>query len=283
MTQGGRPPSLLAAFAHPDDESFGPGGTLARYAAEGAHVALVCATRGEIGEIADSDLATPETLGDVREAELRDAARALGVTELVLLGYRDSGMAGTPENDDSRALVHAPDEEVVSSLVGIMRRLRPQVVVTFDPNGGYGHPDHIAVHHHTVAAFHDAADPNRFHDIGAPWQPSRLFYTVFTRAMFNDVRARLEGLGIDTSQFSRFEDAAMLWPDEDVHVTLDVSSTIDAKWNALNLHRTQFGADNPFRRMPEEVAKEIMSRENFRLAWPETPAGVRLSHLFDGL
>src|ERR671932_2725290 len=127
-----QPRSLLALFAHPDDEAFGSGGTLARYAAEGVAVALVCATRGEVGEIADPALATPETLGDVREAELRCAARALGVGELLFLGYRDSGMAGTPTNEDPRALARAPAEEVVARLVGIIRRLRPQVLVTFD-------------------------------------------------------------------------------------------------------------------------------------------------------
>ena len=138
--------TLLAVFAHPDDESFGAGGMLALHARKGVHVALVCATRGEMGEIADESLATRETLGDVRMVELQKAADTLGVTELINLNYRDSGMAGTADNDHPRAFAGIPEDEVVSRLVGIIRRLKPQVVVTFDPNGGYGHP---GPYHHT--------------------------------------------------------------------------------------------------------------------------------------
>ena len=154
MTDDARGRKLLAIYAHPDDESFGSGGMLAKYAAEGASVGLVCATNGEMGEISDPDLASSDTLGDVRIAELKCAAEALGVTELVLLGYRDSGMAETADNEDPRAFANAPDDEIVARLVGIIRRVRPDVVVTFDPTGGYGHPDHVAVHNRTVAAFH---------------------------------------------------------------------------------------------------------------------------------
>ena len=171
-------PTLLAVFAHPDDEAFGTGGSLSRYAASGAQVALICATRGEVGEISDPSFATPETLGEVRESELRCAAETMGVQELIFLNYRDSGMAGTPENQDTRAFINAPAEQVVPQLVSAIRRLRPEVVVTFEPNGGYGHPDHIAIHKHTVAAFHAAADPayHTGNGLQQPWQASRLFY-----------------------------------------------------------------------------------------------------------
>lgn len=275
--------SLLAVLAHPDDESFGAGGMLALHARKGVHVALVCATRGEMGEIADESLATRETLGDVRMLELQKAADALGVTELINLNYRDSGMAGTADNDHPRAFAGIPDDEVVSRLVGVIRRLKPQVVVTFDPNGGYGHPDHITIHRHTVTAFHAASDPDRFPDQGRPWEPSRLFYAVFPRSMFSNMRSRLESLGMDTAEFERFEEIVTPWPDEEVHVPLDVSEVVEAKWKALHAHRTQFGPDNPFRRMPEEIAKEMLVHENFSLAWPETPSCVKLAHLFDGL
>lgn len=276
--------SLLAVFAHPDDESFSSGGTLAHYAAEGVRVVLVCATRGEVGGIADPSLATPETLGQVREAELRCAAQALGIAEVIFLSYRDSGMAGAPENEDPRAFINAPAEEVVARLVGIIRRLRPQVIITFEPGGGYGHPDHIAVHRHTVAAFHAAGDPARYPDQGAPWQPARLFYTAIPRSFFVEMRKRLEALGIDTSEFDRFEKRGMIgWPDEEVNVTLDVSRTVEAKWRALNCHRTQFGPDNFFRRLPENMLKEMMSREHFALAWPQPTPGLRLPDLFAGL
>jgi N-acetyl-1-D-myo-inositol-2-amino-2-deoxy-alpha-D-glucopyranoside deacetylase len=274
-----QPRSILAAFAHPDDEAFGSGGTLARYAAEGARITLVCATRGEVGEISDPTLATPETLGTVREAELQAAAQALGITDVRFLGYRDSGMAGTPENQDPRAYANAPAEEVVPQLVRIIREVRPQVVITFDPSGGYGHPDHIAIHHHTVAAFHVAGDAASHLDAGAAWQPSRLFYAVIPRSTFSTLREQLVAAGVDTSQFDRFSEAPRGWPDDQIHAVLDVASTVAAKWNALNAHRTQFGPENIFRKLPEPVMQGMFSREYFALAWPEPQNG----HSFDDL
>ena len=275
---------LLALFAHPDDEAFSTGGTLAHYAAEGADVTLVCTTRGEVGEIAEGTGATPETLGQVREAELRCAAETVGVREVVFLGYRDSGMVGTPENADPRAFINAPATEVVSQLVEIMRRVRPQVVVTFEPTGGYGHPDHIAVHRHAVAAFHAAADPSEAPGRGEVWQPERLFYTAIPRSFFRRMRSEMDALGIDTSQFDRMgEGAERGWPDDQVNCTLDVSATVDAKWTALNCHRTQFGPGNFFRQLPEAIVKDMMSREYFAQAWPVPPPGMRLADLFAGL
>jgi len=276
--------TLLALFAHPDDEAFGTGGMLAHYAAKGVRVDLVCATRGEVGEISDPELATPETLGDVRESELSCAAQMLGLTEVIFLGYRDSGMAGSPENDDPRAFINVPAEVVVPRLVGIIRRLRPQVVVTFEPNGGYGHPDHIAIHRHTVAAFTAAADPARYPDQGAPWQPARLFYTAFPRSFFRQMIEQMVALGMDISDFRRWEERGVVgWPDDQINVVLDVADHIEAKWKALNCHRTQFGPNNLFRRVPEAVMQEMMGREYFALAWPEPRPDLRLSDLFTGL
>ncbi len=270
-------------FAHPDDEAFGTGGTLACYASQGVQVYLVCATRGEAGEISDPSLATPETLGQVREEELRCAAETVGITELTFLDYRDSGMAGSPDNQDPRAFINAPAGEVVPKLVSIIRRLRPQVVTTFEPNGGYGHPDHIAIHHHTVAAFHAAAAPDQYPELGAPWQAERLYYTAIPRSFFLEMRQQLLELGEDTGDFDRFEEAGIGWPDEQVHVTVDVSGTVDSKWDALECHRTQFGPGNLFRRLPEERGKKLMSKEHFALAWPEPEPGLVLSDLFAGL
>ncbi len=186
--------TLMAVFAHPDDESFGIGGTLARYGAEpGTRVVLVCATRGEAGEISDPGLATPERLGEVREAELGCAAGALGIDDIYFLGYRDSGMAGTPENRHPQALTMADSEEGVGKIVAHIRRERPDVVVTFDENGGYGHPDHIAIHHMTKAAFAAAADPAQYPQqiqAGlAPHQAQKLNYTAIPRRFF---RAQVE-------------------------------------------------------------------------------------------
>lgn len=274
---------LLAVFAHPDDEAFGTGGTLARYAAAGIDIALVCATRGEVGEIADESLATPDTLGQVREKELACAADTLGVRDVVFLGYRDSGMAGTTDNGNSDAFVNAPAEEVVSRLVGIIRQWRPQVVVTFEPNGGYGHPDHIAAHRHTLAAFHAAADPSYNPVQGEAWQASRLFYTAIPRSFFVEMRDRLVAAGVDTSEFDRFEGDGIGWPDDQVNVMVDVAEEIEAKWAALNCHRTQFGPNNLFRRLSDEEIKQMLGREYFALAWPDPDPGLQLAGLFAGL
>jgi N-acetyl-1-D-myo-inositol-2-amino-2-deoxy-alpha-D-glucopyranoside deacetylase len=274
---------LLALFAHPDDEAFGVGGSIARYASEGVAVMLVCATRGEAGEIADPAYATPETLAQVREQELRCAAETIGVQEVIFLDYRDSGMAGAPENDDPAAYIRAPAEEVIGRLVGVIRRVRPHVVVTFEPNGGYGHPDHIAIHQHTVAAFHAAANPARYAEQGPVWQADRLFYTAIPRSFFEKMRDEMAALGMDTSEFARWEEAGFGWPDDQVNVTVDVSATVEAKWEALQCHRTQFGPRNLFRRLPEPIVKRLMSHEHFALAWPPAAAGTTLSGLFAGL
>ena len=276
--------TLLALFAHPDDEAFGTGGTIAHYASDGTCVTLVCTTRGEVGEIAEGTGATPETLGEVREGELRCAAETMGISELIFLGYRDSGMVDTSENADPRAYINAPAEEVVPRLVGIIRRVQPQVVITFEPNGGYGHPDHIAIHRHTVAAFHAAADPSRYPEQGPAWQADRLFYTAIPRSFFRRMRDEMAALGMDTSQFDRFEEGGGRgWPDDQVNVVMDVSATVDEKWDGLNCHRTQFGPSNLFRRLPEPTVKQMMSEEYFALAWPEPEPGLRLADLFDGL
>lgn len=277
------PYKLLAAFAHPDDEAFGTGGTITGYAAEGVHVTLVCATRGEVGEISDPSLATPETLGAVREDELRCAAQTMGIAELIFLGYRDSGMAGSAENDDPRAFIRASAAEVIPRLVGIIRRVRPEVVVTFEPNGGYGHPDHIAIHQHTVAAFHAAADPAQYPDLGPAWQASRLCYTAIPRSFFRRMREEMTSLGIDLSRFPRLDEGELGWPDEQVNIAVDVSRSVAAKWSALQCHRTQFGPGNLFRQLPEDRAQQMMSEEHFAVAWPAPAPGARLSSLFAGL
>ncbi len=270
---------ILAIFAHPDDEAFGVGGALAHYAASGHEVSLICATRGEVGEISDPSLATPETLGQVREGELRCSAETMGVKELIFLGYRDSGMAGSPDNLDPRAYINAPAEAVIRQLVGIIRRLQPQIVVTFEPNGGYGHPDHIAIHKHTVAAFQQAPQAGFAPELGPAWQAERLYYTAIPRSFFDEMRRQLQSLGEDTHDIDQMMSDNLGWPDDAVNVVLDVSDTVEAKWEALNCHRTQFGPGNLFRRLPDEQVRRIMNREYFALAWPEPRPGLCLDSL----
>lgn len=272
--------TLLAVFAHPDDESFGVGGTLALYARRGVRVVLVCATRGEAGEIADPKLASRVTLPAVREQELRCAAKTLGVTSLYILGYRDSGMPGAAENHDPRAFIQADPDEVVAHLVAIIRRERPDVVITFEPNGGYGHPDHVAIHRHTVAACQAAGDADRFPELGTPWRPRRLFYTAIPRGVFEEARRLLAARGLDTRELDAWLAQGVGWPDDAVHVVLDVSKVWDVKWQAIRCHRTQLGPQTPFLSWPEDVRQALLSREYFALADPAAAADRPWDDLF---
>lgn len=274
---------VLACYAHPDDEAFGSGGTLTRYAAEGAQVMLVCATRGEVGEIADESLAVPATLALVREEELRCSCRTMGTAEPIFLGYRDSGMAGTPDNDHEEAFCRAPADEVVARLVGILRRLRPQVVLTFEPGGGYGHPDHIAIHRHTLAAFHAAADPTRFPEQGESWQASRLYYTTIPRSFFLQMYERMKAAGVDVSPFQAMAEGLRGYPDEKVAAVIDVTRYVNEKWAAISCHRTQLNPNGPWSLLPERLLKQMFAQEHFALGWPDSQPPVPLLDLFQGL
>ena len=150
---------LLVAFAHPDDESFGPAGTIIRYANRGVAVHYICATRGEAGHVDPELLEGYTSVADLRTQELMCAAGHLGLAGLHLLDYHDSGMEGAPENQNPASLYQAPLEEVVERITGLIRQIRPQVVITFDRTGGYFHPDHVKMHTATTQAFHAAGDP----------------------------------------------------------------------------------------------------------------------------
>jgi LmbE family N-acetylglucosaminyl deacetylase len=261
----------MAVFAHPDDESFGCGGTLARYGAEPeARVVLVCATRGEAGEISDPKLATPERLGEAREQELRCACGLLGVDALYFLDYRDSGMAGTPENQDPRALAMADFDEAVGKIVACIRRERPDVVVTFDESGGYGHPDHVAVHYHTKAAFAAAADPTRYAEqIEAglePHQAKKLYYTAIPRRFFRGLVEKLQELGIEIPErYLQRRDTFGL-PDEACTTDVDVQDFWQIKQKAAQCHATQLRPDNFFALLPPEMMRQLQAWECFQLA-----------------
>lgn len=274
--------TLLAVFAHPDDEG-GASGVMAQAAAAGARVVLACATRGEVGEISDPSLATAETLGSVREQELRAACAILGV-ELRFLGYRDSGMAGTPDNNDSRSYLQADPEVATRQLVALIREIRPQVVITFDPTGGYGHPDHITVHRHTTAAFDLAGDAAAFADAGPAWRPQRLLYAVLPRAWFLELRELMEKTGQDTTFIDRFLEQDSDFGDHDITYQVDVHNQVEAKIAALRCHRTQFGPEHPLASLPEEMMRDWMATEYFiqaRPAMPATAGPVPVNDLFE--
>ncbi len=258
--------SLLAVFAHPDDESLGIGGTLAKYAAEGVKVSLICATRGEEGELNDPNLGPREQLAEIRERELRCACQVLGITGLYFLGYRDSGMAGTPANDDPRSLVQADPYEVVGKIVRLMRQIRPQVVVTFEEGGGYGHPDHKAIHRHTKAAFYAAGDPAQYPEHLAeglePHTPQRLYYTAIPRSVFRKLVQTVREMGLEPA-FGDIDLESVGMPDEYCTTYVDVSAYLEVKEQARRCHRSQLAPDNLFTLIPMEVRRQFMHTECF--------------------
>jgi LmbE family N-acetylglucosaminyl deacetylase len=275
--------TILGLFAHPDDETFGSGAAFAKETAAGARLVLAYTTRGEVGEISDPTLATPETLGAVREQEMRCAAAALGAEEPVFLGYRDSGMAGTAENADPRAYVNAPASFVIRQLVALIRAVRPQVIVTFDPTGAYGHPDHIAIHQHALAALPAAADPGYAPEAGAPWQAKRLCYIAVLRSSLRAMRDALADSGEDVAEFDELIASGAGLEDDQVHIAVEAAGFVSAKMAAFECHRTQFGGDDPFARLPQEVMTRLLSTDYFAIGWPEPPPGTLLAGLFDGL
>ena len=197
---------LLVVLAHPDDETFGMGGTLALYAQQGVEVHLVCATRGEVGEVEPERLRGFDSIGALREHELCCAADVLGLRKVHFLGYRDSGMLGTADNQNPQALVQAPVEQVAAQVAAYIRELQPQVVLTFDPVGGYMHPDHIAIHNATVLAFETAGDPQAKGQNLPPFKPQKLYFHTMPHGFMKLAVKLMPLFGKDPSKFGKNED-----------------------------------------------------------------------------
>ncbi len=179
--------SLLGLFAHPDDEQV-MSGMFAQAASEGIRTGLVCATRGEAGQIHPSVEATRENIGQVREGELRAAAVVCGIKDLWFLDYRNSGWVGTPDNDDPTNFHNADHDQALGKIVAIVREFKPTIMVTFDPQGGYGHLDHLRIHKLATEAFTAAADSLLYPEDREPWQTSRLYYSTFSRSSMEKFR-----------------------------------------------------------------------------------------------
>jgi mycothiol conjugate amidase Mca len=281
------PLTLMTVHAHPDDESIGTGGVLAMYADQGVRTVLVTCTGGEVGEIADPSAVAPEELGDVRERELRHACEILNVGHLELLGYRDSGMAGTQDNADPRAFAQADLTEATGRLVALVRRYRPHVLVTYDENGFYGHPDHINANRIAVRAFAAAGDPSAYPEQGLePWAPRKLYYTAVARSAIQAFGRRLRDYGIEPpGDMLEEAQAAEPWgtPDELVTTTIDVSAQVERKRLALSAHASQMGPNVFFARMPPTLFDELFGRETFQLVEARVPAPPSETDLFAGL
>ena len=260
--------SVLVAYAHPDDEGFASGGTLAMLVDLGAQMTLVCATNGDVGEISDAALATPETLGQVRQEELRQAIMILGIQDVRFFNYRDSGMAGTADNHHPNALLQIDPSQVVGQLVDIIREIRPNVVITHDPTGGYGHPDHQTMCRHTTEAVARAAEPTAYPEQlvqgRQPWTASLLYYVCFPRSAFRHMWQTMLDRGIQPPFASREIDV-LGTPDDEVTTKLDVSAVVDTKIASLRCHRTQLDPAGAFTKLPEAALRDIMRTEYYTL------------------
>ena len=251
--------SVLACFAHPDDEGFASGGLLAMLAAGGARVTLVCATNGDIGEISDPSLATPENLWQVRKQELRNAMAVTGIDDLRFFDYRDSGMEGWDDNNHPNAYCNADDGHVIGLLAGIIAEVNPHVVLTHDPSGGYGHPDHKTMSEHATAAVQRASDPDGFTPL--------LYYVCFPRGVFQRWWQEMIDRGIEPP-FAVDAIDSLGTPDDEVTTTVDVSAYVDTKIASLKCHRTQISDDGPFFRLPRDIMTGLMGAEYYQLAAP---------------
>ena len=240
--------TILSILAHPDDESFGMGGTLALYSQRGVAVHLVCATRGEVGIVEEQYLKGFDSIADRRESELRCAAGILGLSSVHFLDYRDSGMPGTADNEHPEALAAAPVEEVAAQIARCIREIKPQVVLTFDPIGGYRHPDHIAIHKATVRAFDLAGDGTFATDGLPPFQPQRLYFHVIPRGYLRWIVRLMPLFGTDPRRYGRNKDIDLVSLSQDnfpVDAVIDFSSVKKLKAQASACHASQGGSTTP--------------------------------------
>ena len=279
-------PTLMLVHAHPDDETFATGGTIARYSRAGVRVVNVTCTGGERGEIVDPELATPENfadLGAIRQGELAMANEILGVSDQEYLGYCNSGMAGTASNLEPSCFMQATIDESTERLVRLIRRYRPQVLVSYDENGTYGHPDHIRAHEITVAAFAAAGDPNSYPETGAAWQPTKLYYVGQPRERMIGLWRRRQALGqpspLDNPDF---DPQTRGIDDARITTALDVAEFVPLKVAALRAHRTQVKPDHMLLQ-GDPLAAEYLGQEFFVLAQGPQPAQTPETDLFENI
>jgi len=276
---------LLLVHAHPDDESIGQGATMAKYAAEGRGVTLVTCTGGEMGEILVPELAhlaadQEDRLGEHRRGELAAAMQALGVTDHRYLGgfgtYRDSGMKwhedghAIPGDDiHENAFWHADLTEAADHLVEVIREVRPQVMVTYDQFGGYGHPDHIQAHRVATYAAALAAVPSYRRDLGEAWDIAKIYWGAMSESRMRASLRALREAG-DTTAFEGMDPDGPLPPfitaDENLAAVVDAQDYVEHKMNAMRAHATQITTDGPFFALSNNVGSVAWGLEFFRIA-----------------
>jgi mycothiol S-conjugate amidase len=267
--------TILTVLAHPDDESFGLGGTLALYAQKGYATYLVCATRGEVGTVDEEHLNGFKDIAELRTAELDRAAKILGLKEVFLLDYRDSGMPGTEENKHPDAQINHSIDEVAAKVVKYIRQLKSDVVITFDPIGGYKHPDHIHIHKATVLAFEKANDLSFHPEMGEPFKPQALYYQVFSRRILRLMVRLMPLFGQDPTKFGRNQDVnlkELAEVDFPVHVRVDITSVSNIKQEAGRQHASQ-GGTQMRRGWIGWMTRLFREREEFMRAYPPVENG----------
>lgn len=278
----------MTVHAHPDDESSKGAGSVARYHAEGVHTVLVCCTGGEEGDILNPAMDRAEVrdrLAEVRLEELERAARIIGYDEVVLLGYRDSGMPGSEANAHPGSFAAAPLEEAVGRLVAEVRRTRPQVMVTYpEDQSEYPHPDHLRVHEISILAFEAAGDPRRYPEAGRPHQPQKLYYTAWPRRRMQGIHEKFLELGLE----SPFDDRWLSRLARDITVPttrVDISQFDHVRGEALRAHATQVDPTSAWWfGLPPEVQATIHPFDDYVLARSQVEATeVEEDDLFAGL
>jgi mycothiol S-conjugate amidase len=284
---------LMTVHAHPDDEASKGAATVAKLHAEGVKTVLVCCTGGEAGDILNPAMENDDVrarLPEIRLAELRRSVDIIGYDELVLLGYRDSGMPGTEDNLNPACFAQADLDEAVGRLVAVIRQHKPQVLVVYaDDQSGYPHPDHLRVHEIGVAAFEAAGDPDRHPEAGEAWQPLKLYYSAWSRARTLAMHEKFVELGLE----SPFDQERLDRPAQDERITtrVDISEFADVRPQALLAHRTQVDPDSPFWfGLPPDEARRLHPYDDYILARslvdpspPPEDGGVGEDDLFAGL
>jgi LmbE family N-acetylglucosaminyl deacetylase len=277
--------TLLAVLAHPDDESFGTGGTLALYAQRGVNVFLVCATRGEAGDVDADCLDGFQSIAERREHELRCASEKLGLSGVYFLDYHDSGMPGSPYNQHPQALIMAPLDAVAGRVTEYIRLLKPEVVITFDPIGGYRHPDHIAIHNATVKAFQAAGEVEQYPGDLPSFQPQKLYFQTISKRLLKIAVRVLPWFGKDPHKFGRNEDidlvdiASAEFP---THAVINYRQALRQKTEASSCHDSQ-GGGNMRKGVTGWVMRLIGAKETYMRAYPPPQKGVVEKDLFEGI
>lgn len=279
--------TILAVLAHPDDETFGLGGTLAFYARQGCDVYYLCATRGEAGSADEEHLNGYKDTAEMRTDELMRAAKILGLKDVFFLGYHDSGMPGMEANKHPDAQINHPIDEVAGRVVKYIRELQPDVVLTFDPIGGYKHPDHIHIHNATVLAFEKADDASFHPEAGSPFKPRALYYHVFPSWFLKWAVRLLPLFGKDPRKWGRNKDIDLtdLIADFPVHVSVDIRSMAEIKRKASAQHASQGGGITASRFSLFGLMNWLFGgEEDYMRAYPPVNGNFRKQRdLFDGV